>query len=253
MSQKKWDFENRLEEEAWTWMLQLRRVTGNTQTSSRLWALEVLNCEQSASDAWLTTVEMLVMSLTLFCTSSSVTSTAEQCSSSRGRWLEPFSVTHGWSCSQHTHTRIKKQPPLCQFNSNTSSLIRCGDFSLPPTLISGMVILVSGFLSSIFTMSSFSSLVITGLWSRSTISHMNLFSHISSWNKRFNIFIELFTFHFPTQISIRNSGCNNTEENNSHDPTLLQDVIKLHLLTEGPAVTEKLHCAFQSLRFEPIS
>lgn len=35
----------------------------------------------------------------------------------------------------------------------------------------------------------------------------------------------------------------NTEENNSQDPTLLHDVIKLRLLTEGPSVTEKLYCA----------
>lgn len=44
------------------------------------------------------------MSLTLFCTSSSVTSTAVQCSSSRGRWLVPFSVTQGWSCN-NTYTQ----------------------------------------------------------------------------------------------------------------------------------------------------
>lgn len=43
------------------------------------------------------------MSLTLFCTSSSVTSTAVQCSSSRGRGFTPSSVTHRWSCP-HTHT-----------------------------------------------------------------------------------------------------------------------------------------------------
>lgn len=51
----------------------------------------------------LTTVERLGMSLMLFCTSSSVTSTTVQCSSSRGRGFAPFSVTHGWSCIRTTY------------------------------------------------------------------------------------------------------------------------------------------------------
>ena len=55
----------------------------------------------------LTTAESLGMSLTLFCTSSSVTSNAVQCSSSRGRGSEPSSVTHGWSWSN-----IHKTPSL---------------------------------------------------------------------------------------------------------------------------------------------
>lgn len=63
-----------------------------------------ISCVGLSSSPALTTVERLVMSLTLFCTSSSVTSTAVQCSSSRGRWLVPFSVTQEWSCN-NTYTQ----------------------------------------------------------------------------------------------------------------------------------------------------
>lgn len=95
------------------------------------------------------------MSLTLFCTSSSVTSTAVQCSSSRGRRFVPFSVTHG--CS-YTHRNI-----VIKQHQYTSNAIHTYTQVYEATLISGTVILVSGFLSSILSMSSSRSLVMTGL------------------------------------------------------------------------------------------
>lgn len=100
-------------------------------------------------------VERLAMSLTLFCTSSSVTSTAVQCSSSRGRGFEPSSVTHEWS-----YTRIQVIREMV-FYKKSSRGRNC--YSSQVTLISGTAILVSGFLSSIRSMSSFRSLLIRGL------------------------------------------------------------------------------------------
>lgn len=95
------------------------------------------------------------MSLTLFCTSSSVTSTAVQCSSSRGRRFVPFSVTHG--CS-YTHRNI-----VIKQIQYTNNAIHTYTQVYEATLISGTVILVSGFLSSILSMSSSRALVMTGL------------------------------------------------------------------------------------------
>lgn len=55
------------------------------------------------------------MSLTLFCSSSSVISIAVQCSSSRGRGFEPPSVTQGWSCNH-------RDAPESQLQINNGNL-----------------------------------------------------------------------------------------------------------------------------------
>lgn len=123
------------------------------------------------------------MSFTEFFTSSSVTSTTLQCSSSEGRGSSPCLVTHGCNCRAqemgkdqgHRNTNqqgcpgipsidLDPQPPNPTHTSQCRSLWKGTLRPWPrPTLISDTPILVSGFLSNIFRIRSFSSSLTSGL------------------------------------------------------------------------------------------